>query len=150
MTATKFPTTKLPIAAPNAVAHIDGSVDCTLLRVGVLNIVSATPVASFLVRSGVQQHPVWALERLAVVVYCYCQAVKAETLATELPVIEVSVQASLVSGRKLAALVAFDIHWHTSRAIRDRAEPMIARMTGDHARWKDRWPTEPIEFPVKR
>ena len=54
------------------------------------------------------------------------------------------------TGNYEAALVAFDIHWHTSRAIRDIAEPMIARMTGDQARLKAHWPTEPIEFPVKR
>lgn len=140
----------------NAGAHLDGFIDCATLQIGILRAgKTETPVVKFLVTSGVQQHPVWVMERLAAVVYCYCQAtiqVAAETMPPEDPRrVDVSVFANLVSGEALAALVAHDIRWHTSKAIRDLAEPMIARMTGDSARWKIRWPSDvPLEFPVKR
>ena len=136
-------------SSTNATAHLDGRLVCSTLRVGVLDAGTPTPVVTFLVIAGMQQHPVWALERLAAVIYCYCQAVRQTTPADMPPEVEVSLSANIISGPKLAALVAHDVRWHTSKAVRDLAEPMIARLTGDHSHWKDRWPSEALEFPVQ-
>ena len=134
----------------NATAHIDGGLDCTTIRVGILDTGPLpTPVATFLVTSGLQNHPIWALDRLAAVVYCYCQAIK--SLPNCLQIIEINLTANLVSGPQAACIVANSITWHTSKAVRDLAEPAIARMIGDHARWETRWPSsEPLIFPVER
>ena len=134
----------------NATAHIDGGLDCSTIRVGILDTGQLpTPVVNFLVASGLQRHPVWALDRLAAVVYCYCQAIK--SLPNCDPHIEINLTANLVSGPQAACIVANSITWHTSKAVRNLAEPMIARMIGDHAHWETRWPSsEPLTFPVER
>ena len=130
-----------------ASARLDGVLDCETLKVGILKTPpQLTPVATFYVIAGLQRHPVWALDRLAAVVYCYCLAAR-----NYCQTIEINLTANLVSGPQAACIVANSITWHTSKAVRDLAEPAIARMIGDHARWETRWPSsEPLTFPVER
>lgn len=134
-----------------AAARIDGTLDCRSLKVGVLKASSQmTPVISFSVLAGLQRHPIWALDRLAAVVYCYCRVAK-ERSPRELDFsTEVTLSASLVSGSEMTCIVASSINWHTSKEIRSKAEAMIAAMTCDGSRWStDRWPfKDHLRMPV--
>ena len=136
-----------------ASARIDGVLDCNTLKVGILKTsAQATPAASFLVTAGLQRHPVWALDRLAVVVYCYCLAVKEHHPSEDGGVIEVNLAASLISGAEAVCMVAGTINWHTSKEIRNQAEAMIEAMSNDgSAQTPERWPFKGIlQLPVRR
>jgi hypothetical protein len=133
--------------ASYASARLDGVLDCRSMSIGILNTPDqSTPVVSFVVIAGAQRHPVWALDRLAAVVYCYCLAANSR----EEQKIELNVSANLVSGASVNCVVASSIHWHTSKLIRDMAENMIADLTSDGSRsWSKRWPsTDIMQLPV--
>jgi hypothetical protein len=108
-----------------ASARIDGVLDCKTMKIGILKTpTQSTPVVTFQVLAGLQRHPVWALDRLAAVVYCYCLA---------------------------ACIIASSIQWHTSKEIRGQAEAMIAAMTCSSPRWTDRWPfKDAMQMPIIR
>jgi len=117
-----------------ASARLDGIFICGTLQAGILRNTNS-PVVSFTVEAGVQTHPVWALDRLAFVVYSYCRASK------ENPV-EVNLEGTLISNESVSVVVANRIQWHTSRKIRTNAERMISEMR------LDRWPKTKLELPV--
>jgi hypothetical protein len=134
-----------------ASARIDGVLDCKTMKIGILKTLpQATPVVAFHVLAGLQRHPVWALDRLAAVVYCYCLAVRkhAESSGGG-QLIELNLCANLVSGSEAVCIIASSINWHTSKEIRDQAEGMIARMTGTGVRWAKQWPfRDTLQMPV--
>ena len=117
-----------------ASAHIDGVLDCTTLKVGQLQTYSQlVPVAKFYVIAGIQRHPIWAIERLASVVYCYCQAARMSQTGRlhspdETVGIMINLCGSLVSSSEAICVVASSIHWHTSAQIRITAEAMIEEL----------------------
>lgn len=137
-----------------ASARIDGVLDCTTLKVGLLQTPSQPPipVARFYVIAGVQRHPVWVIDRLAAVVYCYCQAAKQNTdgrYPEDKLGIEVNLSANLVSGSEAICIVASNINWHTSGKIRGAAEALIDDMVGG-SRSKDYWPfKDAMRLPVE-
>ena len=130
-----------------ASARLDGVLDCETLKVGILKTPpQLTPVATFYVIAGLQRHPVWALDRLAAVVYCYCLAAR-----NYCQTIEINLTANLVSGSDVVCVVAAKINWHTSKEIRTRAETMIASMTCASSHWADQWPfKDTLQMPVVR
>ena len=117
-----------------ASARLDGIFVCGTLQAGILRNTNS-PVVCFTVQAGVQTHPVWALDRLAFVVYSYCQA------SRENPV-EVNLEGTLVSDDSVSIVVANRVQWHTSRRVRTNAERLISEMT------LDRWPVTKLELPV--
>ncbi len=128
-----------------AVVHIDGELQVGSLQTGVLGK-TGTPAVSFKVYAGEQVHPVWALDVLAVVVYCYCQAAR----KYEIDRLQVNVTSHLVSGVFSSCVVAKSIQWHTSKLVREKAERMITEMTFGKGKLTDQWPsTEPMELPVQ-
>ena len=135
-----------------ASARIDGVLDCSTLKVGVLKTSpQANPVVTFHVIAGIQRHPVWALDRLAAIVFCYVQAVKQHNaeLHRDDGVVEVTLSGNLVSGVESVCVVAQSINWHTSSTIRNRAEAMVAEITGGGSR-SPLWPfTEPMQLPLQ-
>ena len=130
-----------------AAAHIDGTLDCQTMKVGILQApLQPTPVAFFRVVAGLQRHPVWAIDRLAVVVYCYYQS----ALNYNQPAIEINLTGNLVSGTEAVCVIASKITWHTSREIRHWAEAKVSAMC-EGSQWVNRWPfTEPMQMPVSR
>ena len=107
--------------------HFDGELSAAHLQRGVIETPGhPTPVVSFQVVAGLQAHPVWALDRLAIVVSCYCQAARQLKGSETGEFLQVNVQGTLVSNEHTSITVASSIHWHTSKAIRDLAERMIA------------------------
>jgi len=134
-----------------ASARIDGVLDCKTMKIGILKTPpQSTPVVAFQVLAGLQRHPVWAIDRLAAVVYCYCQAVRKHAESSHgSQLIELNLSANLVSGTEAVCIIASSIHWHTSKEIRDQAEAMIAAMTCSNSRWTDRWPfKDAMQMPI--
>jgi hypothetical protein len=125
------------------------------LKVGLLQTpsFSSVPVARFYVIAGAQRHPVWGIDRLATVVYCYCQAVKDNMPDKNTDGklgIEVNLSANLVSGADAICMVASSINWHTSARIRGAAEAMIDEMVRDLARSTNNWPfRDAMHLPVE-
>ena len=134
-----------------ASARIDGVLDCKTMKIGILKTPpQSTPVVAFQVLAGLQRHPVWAIDRLAAVVYCYYQAVRKHAESSDgSQLIELNLSANLVSGSESVCIIASSIHWHTSKEIRDQAEMMIATMTCSNSHWTDRWPfKDAMQMPI--
>ena len=122
-----------------ASARLDGLFICEALQAGILHAASS-PVVCFMVAAGVQEHPVWALDRLAVVVYAYCQASRGSP-------VEICLEGMLVSNESISVVVANRVQWHTSRRARTSAERLIAEMM-HNGKLPTGWPRERLTLPV--
>src|SRR5512138_110810 len=129
-----------------AVAHLDGVLLFQGIRAGLMTTgLTKSPIVCFKVLAGVQAHPVWALDDLAIEIYSCCQAAKEEGVSdTHL---QVSVTASWVSTENFSNMIASDIEWHiASSTLRTKAERTIARLRKNG---KDGWPLDPLTLPVQ-
>ncbi len=112
----------------NAIIRIDGALALHSLRA----IKPDTPGLQhdaplfFKVRAGIQEHPVWAYDRLALVVFCYTHVARQHTGDLS-GVLEVSLDGILISNGDCANVLAKSIHWHTSSAIRRVSEILIGK-----------------------
>jgi hypothetical protein len=130
-----------------AMSHIDGSLDCSSLSMGILKSIPDSPIVKAMVIAGKQSHPIWAMDRLALVIYSYVQSAKYHYPRGPLP-IQVNIRGSLVSNESTSCIVADSIIWHTSETIRSDAERLIARLTSD-ARMTSHWKaTTEMSLPV--
>ncbi len=112
-----------------------------------------SPILKAMVIAGKQAHPIWALDRLALVIYCYVQSAKYHYPRGPLP-IQVNVRSSLISNASTSCIVADSIIWHTSETIRMDAERLIAKLTSS-TRLTTNWPektemTLPINSETRR
>jgi len=127
--------------------HIDGGLDCSSLSIGILKSIPDSPITKAMVIAGQQAHPIWALDRLALDIYCYSQSAKYHYPHRLLP-IQVNIMASLISDVDTSCIVADSIIWHTSELIRSDAERLIYKMTSD-TRLTAQWPSKnKISLPV--
>ena len=122
-----------------ATSHIDGGLDCSSLSIGILKSMPDSPIIKAMVIAGQQAHPIWALDRLALVIYSYIQSAKYHYPRGPLP-IQVNVRSSLISNINTSSIVADSIIWHTSESIRSDAERLIVKLTSD-AQLTTHWPT---------
>ena len=123
-----------------AISNIDGGLDCSSLSIGILKTMSDSPIVKVMVIAGLQAHPVWAIDRLAVVIYCYVQSAKYHYPRNLLP-IQVNVRGSFISNDRTSCIVADSVAWHTSETIRMDAERLIFNLTsGKHL--TNQWPTK--------
>jgi hypothetical protein len=130
-----------------ATAHIDGGLDCSSLSIGILKSMPDSPIIKVMVIAGQQTHPIWALDRLALVIYSYVQSAKYHYPQGPQP-IQLNVRGSLISSENTSCIVADSIMWHTSESIRTDAERLIAKLTSD-ARLTTHWPTKTeLALPV--
>jgi|GEM_PF-1116580 len=123
-----------------ATSHIDGGLDCSSLSIGILKSMPDSPILKAMVIAGKQAHPIWALDRLALVIYCYVQSAKYHYPHGPLP-IQINVRSSLISNESTSCIVADSIIWHTSETIRSDAERLIAKMTSNTSIIVQ-WPTK--------
>lgn len=123
-----------------ATSNIDGGLDCSSLSIGILTTMSESPIVKVMVIAGLQAHPVWAIDRLAVVIYCYVQSAKYHYPRGPRP-IQVNVRGSLISNDSTSCVMAGSFSWHTSEAIRMNAERLIAKMTSGK-QLTTQWPTK--------
>lgn len=99
-----------------------------------------SPIVKAMVIAGRQAHPIWALDRLALVIYCYVEATKYHHPNEPLP-IQVNVRGSIISDESTSCIVADSIHWHTSEQIRVDAERLVSKMFSSSG-LTARWPTK--------
>lgn len=123
-----------------ATSHIDGGLDCSSLSIGILKSMPDSPILKVMVIAGRQAHPIWALDRLALVIYSFVQSTKYHYSHNPQP-IQVNVRSSLISNANTSCQVADSIVWHTSDTIRIDAERLIAKMTSA-AHLTVNWPTK--------
>ena len=132
-----------------AISHIDGGLDCSSLSIGILKFMPDSPIIKAMVIAGKQAHPIWAMDRLALVIYSYVQSAKYHYPRGPLP-IQVNIRGSLVSNESTSCIVADSIIWHTSEAIRSDAERLIAQLTSN-ARLTTHWPSKAeMALPINR
>ncbi len=130
-----------------ATSHIDGGLDCSSLSIGVLRSMPDSPVVKVMVIAGKQAHPVWALNRLALVIYSYVQSAKYHYPCGPLP-IQVNIRSSMISNENMTCIVADSISWHTSELIRTDAERLIAKLSSEGF-LINHWPVrKKISLPV--
>lgn len=130
-----------------ATSHIDGGLDCSNLSIGILKSLPNSPIVKAMVIAGKQTHPIWALDRLALVIYSYIQSAKYHYPRGPLP-IQVNVRSSLISNENTSCVVVDSIVWHTSDTIRKDAERLIAKMNSDTPLTAN-WPTKTeMSLPV--
>jgi len=123
-----------------ATSHIDGGLDCSSLSIGILKSMPDSPIIKAMVIAGQQAHPIWALDRLALVIYSYIQSAKYHYPRGPLP-IQVNIRSSLVSNVSTSCIVADSIIWHTSESIRADAERLIVKLTSG-VNLTTHWPTK--------
>lgn len=129
-----------------AVAHFDGALLYHAIRAGLMTTgLTKSPIVYFKVLAGVQSHPIWALDDLALEIYSCCQAAKEEGVSdTHL---QVSVTGSWVSSENFSNIIASDIEWHiASSSLRAKAERAIAEM---RKKGRNVWPQDPLVLPVQ-
>jgi hypothetical protein len=129
-----------------AVAHLDGVLLYQGVRAGLMTTgLTKSPIVQFKVLAGVQSHPVWALDDLAIEIYSCCQAAKEEGVSDMH--LQVSVTGSWVSAENFSNIIASDIEWHiASSHLRTKAERAVAEM---RKKGRDAWPPDPLILPVQ-
>ncbi len=128
-----------------AVARFDGALLYDSVRAGLMTTgLTKSPIVHFKVMAGVQSHPVWALDDLAVEIYAYCQAAKGAGVSeTHL---QVSVTGSWVSADDFSNIIANYIEWHiASSNLRTKAEHALADMKRSK---RESWPSVALNLPV--
>lgn len=131
---------KIQMPITYATSHIDGGLDCSNLSIGILKSMPDSPIVKAMVIAGQQSHPIWALDRLALVIYGYVQSAKYHYPRGPLP-IQVNVRSSLISNAVTSCVVVDSIVWHTSEVIRSDAERLIAKLSSE-ALLISLWPTK--------
>ncbi len=129
-----------------AVTRLDGALLHSSICAGLMTTgLTRSPIVHFKVLAGVQPHPVWALDDLAVEIFSYCQAAKQAGVSdTHL---QVSVTGSLVSVENFSNIIAGYIEWHIpSSQLRTEAERVLSKMRRNG---KASWPVESLALPVQ-
>lgn len=130
-----------------ATSHIDGGLDCSSLVIGVLKSLPDTPVIKAMIIAGKQKHPIWALGRLALVMYCYSMIAR-KHYPKQLEPVQLNIFGTLISNERGSCVVAQSVAWHTSDAIRSEAERMIREMANG-SRLTSHWPSnQEITIPI--
>jgi hypothetical protein len=127
--------------------YVTGKLDVASSNFGIMNVTQPTVVAFFRLAADVQSHPIRAINRLALVVHCYCKAAEQQ----QEPFLDVAVNYTLVSGSESSVIMAKAINWYTSPELRRMAEANLAEMTGKGrggSRMMARWPWKEITLPV--
>lgn len=132
-------------APPYAVARFDGALVFASVRAGLIATgVAKSPIVQFDVLAGVQTHPIWALDALAVKVYSY--ALAAKNLKLSQTQVQVSVTASWVSTSEFSNLIATYIEWHVSPSIRNSMDHLMLETKKGQA---TAWPSTEMRLPIQ-
>lgn len=132
-------------APPYAIARFDGALVFEDVQAGLITTgVTKSPIVHFDILAGMQTHPIWALDALAVKVYSY--ALAAKTLKLSQTQVQISVTASWVSTNEFSNLIATHIEWHVSPSIRNFMEHLM--LESKKSRTAE-WPSTEIRLPVQ-
>ena len=130
-----------------SIARFDGALMYDDFRAGLMTTgITKSPIVQFKVKAGVQFHPAWAIDEMAIEIYCYCKA--AQEASVSPTHLQVSVVASWVSAETCSNLIVTNVEWHiASKALREYA----LRMYSDLSRKKKMpvdWPEDILTIPV--
>ncbi len=123
-----------------ATSHIDGGLDCSSLEIGVLKSAPDIPAIKAMIIAGKQRHPVWAIGKLALVIYSYANIAK-KHYPKQLEPVQLNIFGTLVSDERGSSIIAQSVTWHTSEAIRSEAELLISQLAS-RSRLSAYWPTD--------
>ena len=131
--------------SPYAIARFDGVLMFDSIQAGVMTIgLTKSPILRFRVLAGVQSHPIWAVDRLALTIYSYCDVAKDMGLAKT--ALQVSITASWVSTEQFSNLIATHVEWHTASNVRAAAQRILTDMGNDGKRL---WPLTEMSLPIQ-
>lgn len=128
------------------VTRLDGALLHNSICAGLMTTgLTKSPIVQFKVLAGVQSHPVWALDDLAIEIYSYCQAARGAGVSdTHL---RISVTGSLVSAEQFSNVIAGCIEWYIpSGHLRTEAQRILSKMMKSS---KSSWPAEVLSLPVQ-
>ncbi len=135
-----------PRYSPYAIARFDGFVIFGDVQMGMMKTgITRSPIVKFSVVAGYQKHPVYALDRLALIVYSYCQAAKSAGIGETS--LQASITASWVSTEQFSNIVATHIEWHTAMTIRPASQQILNDLIESQNR---KWPPTEITLPGQR
>ncbi|HXF85496.1 MAG TPA: hypothetical protein VNK49_08905 [Anaerolineales bacterium] len=131
-----------------AIVRLDGAVMYDSIRAGLMKTgITQSPIVHFKVRAGVQHHPVWAIDELAVEIFSYCQVARASNVS--LTHLQASITAMPVSGDLYSNLVATNIEWHiASQRLREQALRVYSEAIQHKKKYPSDWPAEIMSIPV--
>jgi hypothetical protein len=128
-----------------AVAHLDGALLYRCARAGWMTTgLTKSPIVQFKVLAGVQSHPVWALDDLAIEIYTYCQAAQEEGVSDSH--LQVSVTGSWVSGENFSNIIASSVEWHIASS---KLRAKVEREISGKRKKSDSWPLDLLTLPVQ-
>ena len=133
---------------PYAIARFDGSIMFRDYKIGVTLLTDRQQslVILFKILAGQQEHPLYALDELAIRVYSYCVTASERNLrSTQL---EASVTATPLSNDRSTTLVLTHIEWHTDIETRSHAEALWSKLRTSNG-IPAIWTQEKIILPVR-
>ena len=132
------------VYSPYASAHFDRFLVFSSVEAGLTTpSPSQSPIVRFGVLTGIQSHPIHALDRLAIVIYSYCKV--ASVLEMGETQLQASVTCSWVSTKKFSNLIATHVEWHVAPRVRVAAKKLIEDMDSNKPSWE--WPQTEITLP---
>lgn len=108
--------------------------------------ITKSPIVHFKIKAGVQYHPAWAIDELAIEIYSYCQAARVSGVGpTHL---QVSIAATWVSGETFSNLIVTNVEWHiASQKLREQALRIYSEAKRSR-KYPGDWPEENLSIPV--
>ena len=130
-----------------SIARFDGALLYDGFRAGLMTTgITKSPIVHFKVQAGIQHHPTWAIDELAIEIYCYCKA--AQEVRVSPTHLQVSLAATWISAETCSNLVVTNVEWHiASNELRKNA----LRMYSEYSKKKRipiDWPDDIITIPV--
>lgn len=135
------------IYSPYSSAHFDGFLVFGNVEAGWTTASpDRSPIVRFDVLTGIQSHPIYALDKLAVTIYSYCKVARIlEVGDTQL---QASFTCSWVSTKYYSNLIATHVEWHVSPRLRVAANQLAKDMESRKPSWT--WPDTEIVLPGQR
>ena len=130
-----------------SIARFDGALLYDDFRAGLMMTgITKSPIVHFKIRAGIQNHPAWAIDELAIEIYCYCKA--AQGVRVSPTHLQVSVAATWISAESCSNLIVTNVEWHiASNELRKNALRMYSEFTKRRGLPAD-WPDDIIHIPV--
>ena len=130
-----------------SIARFDGALLYEDFRAGLMTTgITKSPIVHFKVQAGIQQHPAWVIDELAIEIYCYCRA--AQEASVSPTHLQVSLVASWISAETCSNLIVTNVEWHiASKALREHALRMYSEFSRKKKMPVD-WPDDIITIPV--
>ena len=132
-----------------SIARFDGALMYEDLRAGLMTTgITKSPIVQFKVKAGMQFHPAWAIDELAVEIYCYVVVARQADVGPNH--LQASFVASWVSAETCSNLIVTNVEWHTSMKVREASLRIFSSMMKKSSKSGPpaEWPEDIITIPV--